>query len=96
MFTALLSDMLEAVRWPPDPWAVIAPLPPDPSSPSPASTPVEAQRWSQPPSPASAAVHATTSSILTVALDSHPYRQLYLSGSSRCLLTLNEDVFLFL
>eukprot|EP00884_Botryococcus_braunii_P004810 jgi/Botrbrau1/1432/Bobra.0063s0124.2 len=76
VFTALLSDMLEAVRWPPDPWAVIAPLPPD------ASASAETPRRSLPPSPAAARVKATCASVLTVALDSHPYRQLYLSGSA--------------
>lgn len=77
MFASLMSQMLEAVRWPPESW--------DSSS---AAAPGSGAggRGRNPPSPASspsfAHDHAAANEVATTALAAHPSRRLYLSGES--------------
>ena len=63
--------MLDAMRWPPDPWTMVAPLP---------GATVAAATRETPPlsnSPSHRGDH-----VATAALAAHPYRPLFLSGTT--------------
>ena len=75
-FTALLSEMLDAMRWPPDPWTMVAPLP---------GATVGAAAAREGPSLSNSPSHRANH-IATATLAAHPYRPLYLSGAQNHLL----------
>jgi hypothetical protein len=99
LFSALLTDMMEAVRWPAQPAAASLRGSPR-ASPKAAAAPASAAAAQQRPSAAArvllavssssalspsgspnARVRTPAASIATVALTSHPFRPLYLSGA---------------
>ena len=73
-FSAMLGDMLEAVRWPQD-------LPPAPSSPFSRGG---ASKGGKPESPSAGRVRVPVGQIGTSTLAAHPTRQLFLTGTHAC------------
>ncbi|BDA47164.1 probable DmX-like protein 2 at C-terminar half [Coccomyxa sp. Obi] len=93
VFSALLTDMMEAVRWPAAATSAdtTSPLIPAAAAGSPRSSPKAAARALtsmtsssalNPKNSPTARVSAHAEKIATVALASHPFRPLYLSGSA--------------
>ena len=73
IFSAVLGELLDAVRWPQTPTSG-SPA----GSPKPSRNPSHSQAYGSSP----AAVSAQRSGIATAALAAHPYRPLYLSGGT--------------
>lgn len=71
MFSAILGDMLEAVRWPGDP--SMAP-----------GSPFRGSRQGKPESPSATRVRVPVGQIGTSTLAAHPTRQLFLTGLLPC------------